>query len=134
VAATASAPSDDFATAAVQTTSEPLLLRTVGPNGRNPPKISSPDGISRVFSTRCQQVYFYFRFRDCLRFRFKICQITAGTSMISRFHEFFNIVFGGILLYGPIYVALKLRARVQATRSVSSLFVSSEISRNRYRL
>ena len=33
------------------------------PNGRNPPKISSLDVISRVFSTIFQKVYFYFRFR-----------------------------------------------------------------------
>ena len=29
------------------------------------------------------------------RISFKICQIVAGTSMISQFHEFFNRIFGG---------------------------------------
>jgi hypothetical protein len=38
----------------------------------------------------------------CLRFTFKICQTVAGTSAISQFHEFLNLVFGGFLQYDPI--------------------------------
>ena len=34
------------------------------------------------------------------RFRFKICQTVAGTSMTCQFHEFFRSNFGGILLLG----------------------------------
>ena len=36
----------------------------------------------------------------CMRFIFKICQTVTGISMISQFHEFFNLIFGGFLSLG----------------------------------
>ena len=36
----------------------------------------------------------------CMRFIFKICQTVTGKSMISQFHEFFNLIFGGFLSLG----------------------------------
>ena len=46
------------------------------------------DVISRVFPSKCQQIYNYFRFQG-MSFMLKTCQIVAGASMIRRFHEFY---------------------------------------------
>jgi len=65
---------------------------TVVPNGENPPKISSPKVISRVFPYTFLQIYIT-SVSGCLRFTFKICQIVAGSSMIRQFHEFLKSHF-----------------------------------------
>ena len=51
-------------------------------------KISSLDVISRVFPSKFQQIYIYFRFRR-VSFILKICQTVADLSMVCQFHEFF---------------------------------------------
>ena len=38
---------------------------------------------------------------DWMHFICKICQIVAGISIISQFHEFSNLISGGILPFGP---------------------------------
>jgi len=65
---------------------------TVVPNGENPPKISSPKVISRVFPYTFLQIYIT-SVSGCLRFTFKICQIVAGSSMIRQFHGFLKSHF-----------------------------------------
>ena len=62
--------------------------------------ISSPKVISRVFPWKFLQIHIT-SVSGCLRFTFKICQTVAGTSTISQFHEFLNLVFGGFLQYDP---------------------------------
>merc|ERR1719464_1077916 len=62
--------------------------------------MSSPKVISRVFPLNFLQIH-RTSVSGFLRFTFKICQIVAGTSTISQFHEFLNLVFGGFLQYDP---------------------------------
>ena len=43
-----------------------------------------------------------FRFRSFHSLNiFKICQTVVGISMISKFHEFSDLIFGGFLQIGP---------------------------------
>ena len=58
-------------------------------------KLSSFDVISRVFSSKFQQIYNYFCFLG-MSFILKPCQIVAGASMIHQFQEFFWFIFGGV--------------------------------------
>ena len=55
--------------------------------------------ISRLWKSNFQPTFFVSG--NCLSFIFKICQTVAGMNMISQFHEFFNLTFDGILLFGP---------------------------------
>ena len=41
----------------------------------------------------------HFRFRLLHMIQFKTCQIVVSISMLSQIHE--NLIFGGILLFGP---------------------------------
>ena len=59
-----------------------------------------------------------FRFRF-LRFTFKICETVAGTSTITQFHEFFNLIFGRFLQYDP---TSSRRSFVRFVHIVSGLF------------
>ena len=77
--------------------------------------------ISRVFKSKFQA----FKFQcihiasvsgHTLRFTFKICQIFADTIMISQFHEFFDLIFGGVLIFGPTVRASKERKRDKVPR------------------
>jgi len=72
-------------------------------NGLNlPKKISSPEVISRIFPTKFQQIHIISVFRSFHSLHtFKICQTVVGISMISKIHEFFNLIFGGFLQIGP---------------------------------
>ena len=63
---------------------------TVVSNGENPPKISSLDVISRVFSSKFHQIYLINISGHCIRFTFKSCQTVAGISIATQFHEFFE--------------------------------------------
>ena len=56
----------------------------------------------------------------------KICQIVASISMTSQFHEFFNLVFGGILLFSSKVVRLmhSQGARVVFKRAPTAIKVS----------
>ena len=60
------------------------------------------DVISRVFPNKFQQIHIPSVSNHCILCIFKTCQIVAGTSMIRQFHEFFYLIFGGSLLFGPI--------------------------------
>ena len=42
-----------------------------------------------------------FSFRVSCIFIFKICPSVTIINMIDQFHEFFNLIFGGFLLFGP---------------------------------
>jgi hypothetical protein len=53
------------------------------------------------FDEFCQLIYIISISGDCKHFIFKICQIVAGISTISKFHEFFNLIFGGFLSFDP---------------------------------
>ena len=65
-------------------------LCTVVPNVKNPPKVISRDFPSWKFLQILRTSV-----SGCLNYTFKICQTVAGTSTISQFHEFLNLVFGG---------------------------------------
>ena len=62
------------------------------------------DVISRVFPSKFQQIHTASVSSHCILYMFKTCQIVAGTSMIRQFHKFSNLIFGGILLFGPTLV------------------------------
>ena len=62
--------------------------------------ISSPKVISRVFPWKFLQIHIT-SVSGCLRFTFKICQTVAGTSMIRRFHEFFESRFWRVFAILP---------------------------------
>ena len=58
--------------------------------------------ISRICSGNFQQIYIIPVSGDYSHFISKICQIVAGTSMTSQFHEVLKIlIFGGFLLFVP---------------------------------
>jgi hypothetical protein len=63
-------------------------------------KISSPIVISRIFLNKFQEIQIISVSDDCICFISKICQRVAGMNMTSRFYEFLNFIFGGILLFG----------------------------------
>ena len=71
-------------------------LCTVVPNVKNPPKVISRDFPSWKFLQILRTSV-----SGCLNYTFKICQTVAGTSTISQFHKFLNLVFGGFLQYDP---------------------------------
>ena len=56
--------------------------------------------ISRICSGNFQQIHIISVSGDYSHFLSKICQIVAGTTMISQFHEFFDPIFGGFLRFG----------------------------------
>ena len=64
-----------------------------------------------------QQIYNCFRFRG-MSFTLKTCQIVACASMIHQFHEFFEIIFGGFLKFGP--AVQRRRARRGVRRAASA--------------
>ena len=57
--------------------------------------------ISRVFPSKFKRICITSVSGRCASFTFKVCQIVAGTSTIRQFHEFFNLIFGGFLTFGP---------------------------------
>ena len=66
--------------------------------------ISSFMVISRVFLWKFLKIHIT-SVSGCLCFTFKICQIVAGTSMIRRFHEFFESRFWRVFAILPNCVA-----------------------------
>ena len=65
-------------------------------------KLSSPENDFMKFSKQVSANSPNFRFRSFHVFDIlKICQTVVGISMISKFHEFFNLIFGGFLQIGP---------------------------------
>ena len=78
--------------------------------------------ISRICSSKFRQVHIISVSGDYLHFIYKICQIVAGTSMISQFHEFFDPIYGGVLRFGPTVCshwsqrACKIRRRKVTSR------------------
>ena len=74
-----------------------MLRCTVVSNGENPPKISSLDVISRVFSSKFHQIHLINVSGHCMHFIFKICQSVPGISitkyLVSQFHEFSEFYF-----------------------------------------
>ena len=66
---------------------------------KNPPKTSSPDVISRIFTDRFQQICIIYISDDFMPCIFKTCQVVASISMTSQFDNFSYLIFGGILLY-----------------------------------
>ena len=64
--------------------------RTVVSNDLNPPEMNSPEVISRTFPSKfLHTIYITSVSGNCTHLIFKICQIVAGTSMTSQFHEIF---------------------------------------------
>ena len=59
-----------------------------------------PKWFARVFPCKFLLIYI-ISVSSCLPFTFKICETVAGTSMIHRFHEFFESLFGGFFEFGP---------------------------------
>ena len=66
---------------------------------KNPPKISSPGMISRIFPDRFQQFCIISVSGDCMHCMFKTCQVVVSISMTGQFHNFSYVIFGGILLF-----------------------------------
>ena len=65
---------------------------TVIQNSKNPPKIAS---LTVIFLEKFEQIYKTSVSGLCMPFIFKICQTATGKSVISQFHEFLNLIFGG---------------------------------------
>jgi len=63
---------------------------TVVPNCLNPPRSECHYFFQSV------SVSGYF-----MRLDSKVCQTVAGISIMSQFHEFLNLIFGGFLQFGP---------------------------------
>ena len=57
--------------------------------------------ISRVFPSKFQQICITSVSGYCAHFTFKVCQIVEGISTIRQFHEFFTLIFGVFLTFGP---------------------------------
>ena len=57
--------------------------------------------ISRICPDRIQQVCIILVSVYCMRCIFEICQIVASINANSQFHNFFNLISGGILTLGP---------------------------------
>ena len=74
-------------------------------------KIISFDVVSRVFPSKYQQIYNYFRFRG-MSFILKTCRIVAGASMIRWFHEFFRFYFWRVFAIWSCCVAGALLYRI----------------------
>ena len=55
---------------------------------KNPPKLSLPDVISRIFPHRFQQICIISVSGDCMHCIFETCQVCPSISMISQFHKF----------------------------------------------
>ena len=57
-----------------------------------------------------------------IHFIFKICQTAADISMIKQFHEFFSLIFGGILQLGPnvLWCASEVRNELEAVNNEAS--------------
>ena len=78
--------------------------------------------ISRICSGNFQQIHIIPVSGDYSHFISKICQIVAGTTMISQFHEFFDPIFGVVLRFGPTVCshwsqrACKIRRRKVTSR------------------
>ena len=71
------------------------------PNSYNPPKISSLDVISRIFSSKFQQVHFILPTPvNLMPFIFKIFCLYIFQKYVN-FTNFLNLIFGGFLLFGP---------------------------------
>ena len=88
------------------------------PNLKNPPLLSSPKVILRDFPCKFLQIHIT-SVSGSLHFTFKICQTVAGTSTISQFHEFFNLIFGRFLTFDP---TVSRRSFVRFVHIVSGLF------------
>ena len=54
-------------------------------------------GFHEFFPSKFQQIQIISVSGHFIYFIFKICQIAADISMIKQFHEFFSLIFGGIL-------------------------------------
>ena len=68
-----------------------------------------------------------------VHFIFKTCQIVAGTSMISRFHEFLNQIFDRVLRFGPtVRWRRRVRGGVQSTTTINARGKSSGDVRGSY--
>ena len=68
-----------------------LYKRSAGLCGLHGLNANNLDGVDTSAVTVISR---FFPFPVPLSFTFKICQIVAGTSMIRRFHEFFEYVMG----------------------------------------
>ena len=81
-----------------------LCARTVVLKSKNPPKIGWP--ISRVFTTRFQQIHIKFVY--CICFTFENCQTVAGIiiSRINLFPNFNHLIFGVFFAIWPNSVPL----------------------------
>ena len=79
--------------------SSPSSHPTVVPNVENPPKHKFAQGDF----TRWKFLQIHITFvSGCLSFTFKICQTVAGTSMVRRFHEFFESRFWRVFAILPM--------------------------------
>ena len=71
----------------------------------------SLDVISRVSPSKFQQIQIISVSGYSLSLIFKICQAVAGINIIDLFHERFNLIFGGFLIFVPIVCQAKAEAR-----------------------
>lgn len=71
-------------------------------NGLNPPKTKFSRSDFTKFSKQVSASSHNFRFRSFHSLNiFKLCQTVVGISIISKFHEFSDLIFGGFLQIGP---------------------------------
>ena len=72
------------------------IVSPVVPNGLNPPKISSLDGILMSFQSKFQQIDLVSVSGNCKYANHaQKYQIVAGTSLTREFHEFYNLILAG---------------------------------------
>ena len=58
-----------------------------------------PTVISRIFQIKFQQIHLISVSGHCKWFIFKTCQNVAAIRINSKFHEFFDLIFGGFLTF-----------------------------------
>ena len=92
-------------------------------NNQNQPKIRLLDVISRIFPSKFQQIHLISVSSHCKRFIFKIRQTVAGTSITSRFHDFFKSHFWRVFAIWPKYLQLGDRAASKRKRMCIHAFL-----------
>ena len=90
-------------------------LCTLVQNGLNPPKIISPELISRIFSSKFHQIDMISVSVHCLCLILKMCQIVAD---INQFHNFFSLIVGGFLQIGPTVFCELLQTLPRPTKDI----------------
>ena len=55
-----------------------------------------------------------------MSFKSKICQTDVEISITNQFQDFLNLIFGGVLLFGPTAAKKQLRGKTEASSASGS--------------